>query len=641
VVGGKAHGMGLALRRGLPVPPGFVLVGDAEDPGPARLATLPGTRFAVRSSATFEDRPGAGAAGLLLTRLEVPAGEIASAARACRASARTPQVEAYLLHRGLPGPFRVSVIVQAQVGPGRRGTLASVDPCGSGLARIEEDVPGGPRVTLCAREALDEPLRSALGLEADLGGPIEVEWAEESGRIFVLQARPAAAAPRPPADPFPIEFTSSAERERLWRWDREHNPAPLTPAQEGLVALVAGAADAVQPLRVWHGYLFAGESPGPQAPADEDPARAWRERVVPAMEADLAPLEAERDGASRERPHRQLERALDFFASFYARYAAWMVTNPAGVEGDRAPEVPPAVARDQDLWRLGRAAARVPGLLGYLGDPSRPAPPSAEMVEWFTTLRTHLDRWGAFAPVWDVAAPTYGEDPRPLYAVMLELARDARSPFERRHAAAGTPGPGAVREADDLYFARALRVVRRALLAVGRAWVDSGRLDEPGDVFLLPLDAVRDKAPPDARAQAAAARTLHAARARLVPPLALRGHERHWPRPAGDLLFGHGVGGRVRGPAAVIRDATHPVVPVPGTILVVPTVLPGMTFLLATAAGVVTDHGGLLDHGAYMAREYGLPAVVGTIWGTRVLRDGDDVVVDGAAGRVFRMKLDL
>jgi pyruvate,water dikinase len=90
----------------------------------------------------------------------------------------------------------------------------------------------------------------------------------------------------------------------------------------------------------------------------------------------------------------------------------------------------------------------------------------------------------------------------------------------------------------------------------------------------------------------------------------------------------------------VIRDAAAVVAPAPGAVLVVPSVLPPMTFLLATAAAVVTDHGGLLDHGAFMAREYGLPAVVGTFWATRVLRDGKEVVVDGEAGRVYTLPSD-
>jgi phosphoenolpyruvate synthase/pyruvate phosphate dikinase len=49
---------------------------------------------------------------------------------------------------------------------------------------------------------------------------------------------------------------------------------------------------------------------------------------------------------------------------------------------------------------------------------------------------------------------------------------------------------------------------------------------------------------------------------------------------------------------------------------------------------VVTDHGGVLSHPAIVAREYGIPAIVGTGSATTQLRDGQMVCVDGAAGRV-------
>jgi len=616
------------------VPAGVVSCDDAPVT-PAALASLHSTRFAVRSSAGFEDRPGSGAAGLLVTFLDVPAEGIGDAVAACRASLRAPHVEAYLSHRGIDArSLFVAVIVQAMVGPGRRGTFASLDPGGSPMARFEEHAEDGPRVTLVDRAALDEPFRSALALESDLGGPFDLEWAESEGRIFVLQARPAP--PRVAPDPFPVDFTTSQDRATLWRWDREHNPDPLSPAQQGLVALVADPGAGGAKLRVWNGYLYAGAQSTPDAPGridaiasiGGDVVRSWRELVAPEIDAALLPFEAER-GPTPDR----LARALSCFASFYRRYLAIgralrARLDPGGDAGYR-----PAMDRDRELWQLGRAAAHVSGLLDYLLDPAHPAPGSAEMIEWFTALRAHLDRWGAFAPVWDVAAPTYGEDPRPLYPVLLRMAQQDVPP---RRGVDSAPAAGArtVAEEDDLYFARALRIVRRALLASGRELVAASHLDDPSDVFYLPLGAAPGG---DLRAQAAAARARMALQARHVPPLSLRGEERHWPRPAGAVLSGFGVGGRTRGPVVVWRDPAHPVAPAPGAVLVVPTVLPAMTFLLSTAAALVTDHGGLLDHGAFMAREYGLPAVIGTVWATRELKDGEEVVVDGAAGKVFRL----
>ncbi len=68
--------------------------------------------------------------------------------------------------------------------------------------------------------------------------------------------------------------------------------------------------------------------------------------------------------------------------------------------------------------------------------------------------------------------------------------------------------------------------------------------------------------------------------------------------------------------------------------LVAPATLPPWTPLFATVAAVVTDAGGILSHCAVVAREYGIPAVVGTGSATTTIRDGQMVEVDGTRGVV-------
>ena len=72
----------------------------------------------------------------------------------------------------------------------------------------------------------------------------------------------------------------------------------------------------------------------------------------------------------------------------------------------------------------------------------------------------------------------------------------------------------------------------------------------------------------------------------------------------------------------------------PGDVLVAPATLPPWTPLFATAAAVVTDAGGILSHCAVVAREYRIPAVVGTGTATTTIRDGQMVEVDGTRGVV-------
>lgn len=71
-----------------------------------------------------------------------------------------------------------------------------------------------------------------------------------------------------------------------------------------------------------------------------------------------------------------------------------------------------------------------------------------------------------------------------------------------------------------------------------------------------------------------------------------------------------------------------------GDILVAETTAPPWTPLFATAAAIVTDTGGILSHCAVVAREYRIPAVVGTGRATAVIRDGQTLEVDGDAGLV-------
>lgn len=71
-----------------------------------------------------------------------------------------------------------------------------------------------------------------------------------------------------------------------------------------------------------------------------------------------------------------------------------------------------------------------------------------------------------------------------------------------------------------------------------------------------------------------------------------------------------------------------------GEIMVCPYTNPSWTPLFQRAAAVVVDTGGMGSHTAIVAREYGIPAVMGTRTGTSVLADGDRVTVDGGTGRI-------
>ena len=74
-----------------------------------------------------------------------------------------------------------------------------------------------------------------------------------------------------------------------------------------------------------------------------------------------------------------------------------------------------------------------------------------------------------------------------------------------------------------------------------------------------------------------------------------------------------------------------------GEILVATSTDPGWTPVFLKIKGLITETGGVLSHGAVVSREYGIPAVTGVKHAMQFLHDGDNVVVDGTAGKVYVM----
>jgi pyruvate,water dikinase len=92
--------------------------------------------------------------------------------------------------------------------------------------------------------------------------------------------------------------------------------------------------------------------------------------------------------------------------------------------------------------------------------------------------------------------------------------------------------------------------------------------------------------------------------------------------------------GQAKGTVRIIRGPEEFGLLRSGEILVCPYTNPSWTPLFQRAAAVVVDLGGIGSHAAIVAREYGIPAVMGTGSGTRTLVDGQTVIVDGSTGRV-------
>ncbi|MGP3913252.1 PEP/pyruvate-binding domain-containing protein [Nonomuraea sp. 10N515B] len=197
-----------------------------------------------------------------------------------------------------------------------------------------------------------------------------------------------------------------------------------------------------------------------------------------------------------------------------------------------------------------------------------------------------------------------------------------------------------LRELPKFYLVKTLAAVRHSLFAVGEHLVGLGVLDAAEDVFFLDLREVRSAlGGGDLRGVVAERRAAYEQerRRRHVPRVLLSdGTEPEALAVAaadGALIGTAASAGTVTGVARVVLDPVGAHLE-PGEILVCPSTDPGWTPLFLTAGGLVMEMGGAMSHGAVVAREYGIPAVVGVPDATHRITTGEEIEVNGAAGTV-------
>ncbi|MEU6293709.1 rifamycin-inactivating phosphotransferase [Streptomyces erythrochromogenes] len=186
-------------------------------------------------------------------------------------------------------------------------------------------------------------------------------------------------------------------------------------------------------------------------------------------------------------------------------------------------------------------------------------------------------------------------------------------------------------------------VYKRALLEEAGRLVRAGSVAEAEDVFHLTFqelhDLVRTGRPADPelirrrKEEFAAHHALTPPRVLTSDGEALTGSYRRDDVPAGALVGVPVSAGTVEGRARVVLDLSEADLEA-GDILVTAFTDPSWSPLFVGAAGLVTEVGGLMTHGAVIAREYGLPAVVGVEGATRTIRDGQRIRVHGTDGYV-------
>lgn len=348
-----------------------------------------------------------------------------------------------------------------------------------------------------------------------------------------------------------------------------------------------------------------------------------------------------------------------------------------GLSGNVTTEMDLAVGDLADLVRQS------PELVGHF----QQNPPAAALANaanvpgsapFLAGWQQFMARYGMRGPSEiDISRPRWREDPTSLLQFVIgnlqhqapgshrthhaEMARAGEAAGERLVAAAGkgffgfvrrplarrlvkavrqyTPG----REHPKFFIIKELGMVKLVLQEEADRLVADGRINHRDDIWHLTLaELVSFAAQPDQeiRPLIAQRQTRFARYARLTPPRLLTSDgeilQTNISReglPEGALVGSAASSGTIEGIARVVLDPTKDVL-AKGEILIAPFTDPGWTPLFINAAALVMEVGGLMTHGSVVAREYGIPAVVGVPDATVQIKTGQRVRVHGTEGFV-------
>ncbi|MFA5014641.1 MAG: PEP/pyruvate-binding domain-containing protein [Actinomycetota bacterium] len=179
--------------------------------------------------------------------------------------------------------------------------------------------------------------------------------------------------------------------------------------------------------------------------------------------------------------------------------------------------------------------------------------------------------------------------------------------------------------------------LRLIFLKTAKELVKNGRLLEDTDIFFLtPLEILDIQKETNFLLQINERKSQHAKWKSENAPELVQENEQEIRETATEQMIGIGCSpGIVEGSARVIMNISESHTLKVGEILVTPHTDPGWTPLFLTCKGVVSEIGGFLSHGATVAREYGIPAVVNVKEATKIIHTGDTLIVDGDKGTII------
>ena len=671
-VGSKAALLDRAARAGLDVPPGVVVLDDADIPEGTAISTAVGaTHLAVRSAFSFEDGDQESHAGYYRTELRVEADEIGAAVERVRASAanRTDTGRRDVLVMAMVDAVHAGVAFSE---PGTYDDLVNLTT-GTAEHLVAGDEAGGrtvvPRLERAEPGMLRRLQHLLRGVRREFGDePWDVEWADDGTRCWLVQIRPitrpslrnealtiANHAEILPALPSPLMTSVIAEAgPDLFGWYRRFDPS--LPADRSFLEVVAGRPfinlSLLEDLLRHLGLptkLVADSIGGP--PEHPRPARPLRMlRTSPALvRMGLAQIGAvvratrneARAAARGSRPLTSFEDALTELHDAYVGLVTGMFPLSSAIGPPLA-----VLRRAGTLVEHASRHRTVTTELAHALDVARRGDDLHQLLERFGHRGVYES---------DIARPRFRDDPSLLGARHDTAQVEAPRPPARtvrgrltRPVWALAAAPLAARERLRNEAMRGFAAIRDQLVGLAHTAVDDGRLPTVDHLWMLDADEVRrlDQGwRPDESFWADRSARLDGLRRLDPPPIVHRFDDpadwSHDAAPAADRLHGLPLTrGTVRGSAWVLRE---PSLDLPEgfepetTVLIARSVDAGWIPTLTLVSAVVVETGGDLSHGSILLRERGIPAVTNVRGATRAVSDGDVVEVRAQSGVVERV----
>ncbi|MDO8265410.1 MAG: PEP/pyruvate-binding domain-containing protein [Candidatus Saccharibacteria bacterium] len=626
LVGGKALNLAKLIQGGLPVPEGFVVSLSAFDSEnklknefekQVQELISEDKLYAVRSSALAEDAEGASWAGQFETFLNTKSTDVLAKIEECHNTAKN-RAKAYADNQMMKGNFQVAVVVQEMIQPEFAGVLFTKDPVTGADQLITEYIEGLGEELVVGRS---DPERVVLGsgektpfdsvqlaelaqkVEKLFGNPQDIEWCWANNKIWLVQARPITATgkvrqgmnlgesselfywgPSRAKPMYMSDFMSAIDRifkQMTEDSDLPNPPKTLVLFDEGKMVWLSNA----QEFADFTEKTFEAYEKRDQLEQDIE---KWTNCT-----AELEQLDGQEF----------VDKLID--AWFYTEFAEFSLYGAETTLIKRLSRFD--VDKRQKIWSIFTIPDK-PTFLNRIDIELASSMNPKELAEKYSWIEDGYDGLSGTAEnyfinrlkvVSDGVTEVVGsESDRVKFAEVFVLTNEEISSLNLARKLA---------EFMDDRKAWMMKTRRSLKQSIGK--IENGWFFDGQKAILLNQENTHElwQRYVDFKASASA----------VVGVVACNGNK-------------HFINGEVvvvNSPNDAVED---------GKIVVVPSTSPSYVPLMRKAKALITDHGGMMSHAAIVAREFNLPCIVGTKQATKVLKNGDQVVLDLVTGEVSK-----